>query len=494
MVAPAGAVINSVTFSATKDAMLKQDNQDLNHGVKNELEIKSQDPKKNTGRNSRAVVGFDISTIPPGATIELAEFRAFLKKKPSSTRNYNVYRLQNTWLEGSSAGVKNSAAINGVTWIERQFGDNLWTGSGPGDWIAIGGDYLGTPTAVLATPAASGWMVWNVIGDVDAWYGGGVPNFGWLIRDETENQKPKKSGMLHSRENGDPALSPSLVVTYLKTGAAVSTGTVPVGYYSPLRVTFTNAGGPGADQVNQVSFNIPAGWSQVPTIALGYAITAPGGKTWSVTAVPPASDGPQTVTIMAATAGDDLAAGESLDIMFSVRAPWDTGATNWTFSTLGAAGGTHLPVDWSVLTTTGTLEFQPGSNQTMNALSLSGSDTSASGTLGALLVRDSRGTSGGWSVTVAATDFVLTTDPTQMISASGLSVPAAPAVTVVSGSSPPTAFAGSLAGAGLQLLSAAAGTGAGEYQLAPALELIVPAETISGTYSATITETIMSGL
>lgn len=186
---PAEAVINSAAFPAIKDAMLKQDKQQDNHGGKNELEIKSQDPKKGVGRNSRAVIEFDISTIPPGATIELAELRMFLKKQPNSTRNYNVYRLQNSWLEGSSNGKKNTAAINGVTWIERQFGDNKWTGSGQWDWTAIGGDYLGTPTAIVPTPGAPAWMSWNVIDDVGVWYGGSAPNFGWLVRDETENQK-----------------------------------------------------------------------------------------------------------------------------------------------------------------------------------------------------------------------------------------------------------------------------------------------------------------
>ena len=243
-------------FPAIKDATLKQDKQANNFGTKKDLEIKSQDPKKGTGRNARAVVEFDISTIPPGATIELAELRMFLKKQPGATRNHNVYRLQDSWLEGSGDGKKkNSAAINGVTWIERQFGDNLWTGSGLWDWAAIGGDYLGAPTAIVATPGAPGWMFWNVIGDVGAWYSGSASNFGWLIRDETENQKPKQDGKFSSREDGNPARSPSLVVTYLVASATVSTDTIPVGAYAAFRVTFANTGGPNGDQVNQVSFN-----------------------------------------------------------------------------------------------------------------------------------------------------------------------------------------------------------------------------------------------
>ncbi len=492
---PAEAVINSATFPAIKDAMYKQDKQANNFGIKNELEIKSQDPKKGTGRNSRAVVEFDISTIPPGATLELAELRMFLKKQPNTTRNYNVYRLQNSWLEGSGDGKKeNSAAFNGVTWIERQFGDNLWTGSGLWDWTAIGGDYLGTPTAIVATPGAPGWMFWKVISDVGAWHGGSASNFGWLVRDQTENRKPKQSGKFSSRENGDPALSPSLVVTYLVASATVSIDTVQVGAYAAFRVTFANTGGPDGDQVNQVSFNIPAAWGQVPMVAGDYTITAPAGKSWNITAVPPAPDGPQTVTVTAVTGADDLADSETLDIVFYLRSPWVIGVTNWTFATLGAAGGTYLPADWIMRTTTGTLDFRPGLNQLMNAVALTGLDTSASGSLGVLSVRDGRGTAGGWSVTVASTDFVNSVDPSLVIPASGLSISSVPLVTVVSGGTPPTAAAGSLAGVGLQLLSAPAGTGVGEYRVTPDLELIVPAATISGTYSATITETIIVGL
>lgn len=296
-----------------------------------------------------------------------------------------------------------------------------------------------------------------------------------------------------SNESGDPALAPALVVTYLKTGASLSTDTVAVGSYAPMRVTFINSGGPSGDQVNQVSFSIPAEWGQIPTVAGDYTITSPSGKTWSITAVPPAPDGPQTVIVTAVTGADDLADGETLDIIFSLRTPWAIGPTNWTFATFGAAAGTHLPADWTVRTTTGTLSFQAASDQTMNMTALTGSDTTAFGTLGTLLVNDARGTAGGWSVSAASTDFVNIADPSQVIPALGLSVPIVPAVTVISGGSPPTAGAGSLAGVGLQILSAPAGTGAGEYRVAPDLELVVPAATIIGTYSATITETIIGG-
>lgn len=141
----------------------------------------------------------------------------------------------------------------------------------------------------------------------------------------------------------------------------------------------------------------------------------------------------------------------------------------------------------------GTLSMTAGGNQTLNPVTLDGTDKSTTGSLGTLDVKDARGTGAGWNVVVASTDFVKTGDPTKTIAAGGFNVPAAPVVTTVAGNAAPTSFAGALNGAGLKLLSAALDEGMGEYQTTPDLQLAVPAETYAGTYTATVTETVTSG-
>ncbi len=93
---------------------------------------------------------------------------------------------------------------------------------------------------------------------------------------------------------------------------------------------------------------------------------------------------------------------------------------------------------------------------------------------------------------MSCTDFILLSDPTETIPAVSISIPVTPQVNIIGGASPPVAASGSLAGAGLTLLDAAPGNGAGHYEVTPDLELLVPAATLSGIYAATITETILA--
>ena len=493
-VLPARAVVNSTSFPATKDAEIRQDREARNYGARADMKVWSQAAKKNgPGRNRRSVIEFDISSIPPGATIEAADLRIYLKNKPNNQRTHNTHRLLQGWREGSGDDIDNDPAVDGITWVERRFGDNVWSGVDP-DWTSIGGHYQTTPTASALTLGAAGWMIWDVMADVSAWYSGVSSNYGWIIRDGAEDAAKQESVRFLSKEDPDPALAPELVVTYLRAATTVSTSTVPVAWYGSIDLDFTNNAGAGGDQVNRVAFVIPGAWSRIPTAAVDYSITAPGGKIWSVAGVPASAGGPQTVIVSAAGGTDDLADGESLRVTFNVNAPWLLGASDWFFAARGSAGGTHTPSNWTILTTTGSLAFLPGGDESLADLTLSGSDSTATGTLGTLNIRDSRGTAGGWSVVAAASDFVHNTDPSATIPAARLVVPTAPGVTVVAGSGPPATTAGGLSGAGLEVMRASAGTGAGEFDITPALELGVPADALSGSYSSTITATLVGGL
>jgi len=458
-----------------------------NYGVDTQLSVSS----RNGNRNRRAPVEFNTSSIPASSTIENASLRLYLQTRPANPRTYNAHRLTNSWLEGNSNGGVNNAGINGVTWIERQFGNNVWTGTGPWDWAAQGGDFLGAPTASTSTPAAVGWMNWNVAADVGAWVSGTAANYGWLIKDAAENSGVQQRGRFASRENGNAGLNPALAVTYLRAGSTLSTGTAQTGWYGRMKVFFTNSAGAGGDQVHQVSFIIPAGWSNISTSTAGYTILAPVGKTWNITSVPAGPNGPQTVTITAATGASDLADGQTVEIDFNARAPWLSGNSIWPSTAYGAAGGTHIPVSRTVNVTGTTLDFTPTIDTSLAAMTLTGVDATTTGNLGALNVRDGRGTGTGWSVVIASTDFRLAGNPVFTIPAAGFTVPVAPAVNTISGQAPPATAAGLLAGAGLTVMNATAGSGMGQYEVVPGLELAVPAQTLSGTYEATMTETII---
>jgi len=133
--------------------------------------------------------------------------------------------------------------------------------------------------------------------------------------------------------------------------------------------------------------------------------------------------------------------------------------------------------------------------QSLNSVTLDGTDKTTTGTVGTIEVVDARGSGLGWSLNIKATDFVETSDPSRIIDITpgadtGFSVPSAPTVNVIAGNTAPSSFSGNLDGTGFNLLSAAANTGMGTYQTTPDLELKVPAETYSGTYESTVTLTV----
>lgn len=481
------ADVVTTTFADSADSTLRQDAATANYGLTSVISVHS----RNKNRNRRGAIFFDLSAIPSNATIENALLNMYMETAPSQPRNIDVHRFTDSWREGTGDDNINSPGINGATWIERQYGNNIWTGSGPWDWAAQGGDFVAAATASTPT-TGRGWMNWNVLPDVAAWTSGAASNYGWLIKDPIEGDGSGNShrSQWDSRENGDAALNPVLDVTYLKADSALSTGTADVGWYGQIGVTFTNNGGAGADQVHQVSFVIPAGWSNISTAPADYAIIATGGKAWTITGPPSGTTGPQTVTATAVDGAADLADGESVNITFNVMAPWASGNSTWPLTGYGAAGGSHAPPGGTINIIGANLGLISSSDTSLTPITLSGADTSVPGTFGMLEVSDARGTAGGWNVVLASTDF-LRQDSTETIPATGFYVPAPPAVTTVYGGAPPVSDGGLLAGVGLTILDALPSTGAGQYTTIPDLELMVPAQTLNGTYEATITQTLI---
>lgn len=140
-------------------------------------------------------------------------------------------------------------------------------------------------------------------------------------------------------------------------------------------------------------------------------------------------------------------------------------------------------------------------NVTLSSVTLDGTDqtaTSASGS-NSWAAEDATGTGAGWNLTIEAVDFV---DGTKTID-----IDAADQafqiqlldtnIGVVAGNTKPvssvTSLTSILTGTPLKFVSAATDTGMGSYTLAPNFSLLIPAETYVGTYTSTITVTIVSG-
>ena len=131
---------------------------------------------------------------------------------------------------------------------------------------------------------------------------------------------------------------------------------------------------------------------------------------------------------------------------------------------------------------------------TFPAVTLDGTAQTVSGSTSAWRV-DASGETGGWNLTVASTDF---TAASKTIAVSNFTTRLLNSdIVVVSGdptgpASTQTTFT-SLSGTPLKIASAAVGDGDGVYDLTPGFELIVPAETYTGNYSATLTVDVVVG-
>ncbi len=132
---------------------------------------------------------------------------------------------------------------------------------------------------------------------------------------------------------------------------------------------------------------------------------------------------------------------------------------------------------------------------TFPEVTLDGTDRTVDGSTSAWRA-EATGESGGWKVTVASTDFSNVASKTIAVANFQVRLLDTNIVVVSGDSNKPastqTAFA-SLSGTPIKIASAAAGTGNGLYDMTPGFRLTVPAETYTGSYTATVTVAISVG-
>lgn len=169
-----------------------------------------------------------------------------------------------------------------------------------------------------------------------------------------------------------------------------------------------------------------------------------------------------------------------------------------------------LAADGTVTITGGTLAF--GTAPVVNAatgVNLTGLDTSTPYTIN-LDVNDPTGTGAGWNVTMTSTTFAGpptgTTEKNigKSLATNASTIAARPATTCYSGSTctlatdgtvvsyPYTVPAGTAAPTATKMYSAAASTGLGRMTFSPSVSIAIPANTYAGTYTSTVTLSLVS--
>jgi CSLREA domain-containing protein len=152
------------TLTASADSWIDQGSPSINKGSDSILRVMS-----GNGANRRALVRFNLPTMPQGCSVESAALRIYAKSAASG-RSLEALQLAGSWAEGA------------VTWANQPqtAGDAVTTSSG------------------------TGYRVWNVAGLVQAMYASA--NNGFLIRDAIENEDAEQQFFSRHMSTNRPQL------------------------------------------------------------------------------------------------------------------------------------------------------------------------------------------------------------------------------------------------------------------------------------------------
>jgi hypothetical protein len=167
--------------AAPNDTYASQSAPSSNFGTATTLNVRSS-----LTQNMRAFVQFDLApcSIPANALVTGASLKLFLNSAPSASRTYDAHRVTSTWAEGT------------LTWANQP------TVAAPA-------------TSSVATGTTSNvTLTWMVTSDVQAFLDGTASNFGWRIKDQTEDSATARTAQLRSAEFGTVSQRPILDLSY----------------------------------------------------------------------------------------------------------------------------------------------------------------------------------------------------------------------------------------------------------------------------------------
>lgn len=176
-------------------------------------------------RLRRALLHFDLSAIPAGATIRHAELVLHQSKAApgSPPAGMGLYRALQEWGEGASEGIGaegqgNLAEAGDATWYHRLYPDTAWD--------AVGGSFAAAPSAATTVGQTLGPFTWSctaaLVADLQDWLEAPAANYGWVLAGGEE--AGYSAHRFNSREHFTPAERPVLTVHYQPPGTLLADG------------------------------------------------------------------------------------------------------------------------------------------------------------------------------------------------------------------------------------------------------------------------------
>ncbi len=131
-----------------------------------------------SGEIRRALLSFDLSTIPAGSTVTGATLTLYMDRSTSAASDVSLRRVLASWGQGTSnaggsGGAGSAASPGDATWLHRFFDTTPWS--------TPGGDFSSTITATTNV-GNTGFYSWNspqLLADVQTWVNNPNSNFGW---------------------------------------------------------------------------------------------------------------------------------------------------------------------------------------------------------------------------------------------------------------------------------------------------------------------------
>jgi hypothetical protein len=166
----------------------------------------------------RAVLAFDLSSIPEGSEITAVSLTLTMDMTIAGDQTVTLHRLLADWGEGASnatgmEGAGGPSEAGDATWIHTFFNNQFWSTPG-GDF-----DVVGQASAVVGMEDDYTWTSDAMRDQVQAWLDGTQANYGWLLFNEAAPAGLTAKRFVSS-ENADEAARPRLVVEFTPPGSA----------------------------------------------------------------------------------------------------------------------------------------------------------------------------------------------------------------------------------------------------------------------------------
>jgi len=242
------------------------------------------------GANNRAILKFDISSIPASSTITSATLK--LKTDyvfQAEGRTHWAYRLKETnWVEGTGSNVPQAGSS---CWDYRVYATTAWLGGAGGG--APDGTYTTTYGASATVLATGNWMEWTVTDQVQYAIDNTIDAH-FLIRDGAEDGSYHLA--IYKGENYEVD-APKLEVTYVLTptissfiptsgGTGTSVTITGTNFTGATAVKFggTDASGFTVDTPTQITATVGSGTTGTVSVTTSYGTAT---STGSFTYIPP---------------------------------------------------------------------------------------------------------------------------------------------------------------------------------------------------------------